>query len=301
MLIYAPNENGRLEIAQDIHSCATDQDVLELGQSFFKYFVHYCKCSPIIFKAVDNISTSPLPPPLIDSVQNQIPNSITPTTHSEARTDALIRDNYRCMLSQKVDIDTYRRSPFLQVQLGLSPPPDVDQTECCHILPYITSDLQESKENISVRTTCATIFTALERFGGISHLERNQHGPHHLTNIMTLQTGLRKNFDRLQLWLDPVEGVDNTYTIGRQFPGLRLDLPQTVTFTTSTPGFPLPDRRYLALHAACARVIHLSGATEAISSIIEEMEQTRVLSEDGSSAALLEYLWSMDSAVFARW
>ncbi|KAL5638589.1 hypothetical protein ACGC1H_005304 [Rhizoctonia solani] len=112
---------------------------------------------------------------------------------------------------------------------------------------------------------------------------------------MTVQLGLRQNLDLLHIWLDPVEGED-TYAIGKRYPGLRPDLPKTVTFTTATPALPLPDRHYLALHAACARVAHLSGATEAIGSISNEVEHRGVLSEDGSSAELLEYFLSVHSA-----
>jgi hypothetical protein len=52
---------------------------------------------------------------------------------------------------------------------------------------------------------------------------------------------------------------------------------------------PPPDPRYLKLHAACAQVAHLSGAGEYIDNILRDVETTRVLAKDGSSADLLNF------------
>ncbi|KEP47309.1 hypothetical protein V565_160520 [Rhizoctonia solani 123E] len=284
MLIHAPNNDGRLAIAQDINACATDQDVFKLGQSFFKHFASY-------FKFFD-ISSSLPPSPNHDIFGSQIVT--TPTTYPQAKNNALIRDNYRCMLTNKVDLSTYSNCPALQEQLGVDPPPNVDITGCWHIIPqFVVND------NQGEQFAHDTMLKVLERFGGISHLELNNRGIHHWTNIMTVDIGVYQGFNLLDLWLDPVEGTDNTYTIRKRFPGYRQELPQTVHFTTSTPDLPLPNPRYLALHAACARVVHLSGASEAISSIIRKMEQTPVLSEDGSSAELLEIMLSVHSTPVA--
>ncbi|CAE6481682.1 unnamed protein product, partial [Rhizoctonia solani] len=278
MLIHAPDEDGRHKIAQDINACATDQDVLELGKSIFKFFAQY-------FVFIDMMKSRP---PHIDPCQIQRSGSVTPTpaTYSEAKNNALVRDNYRCMLTGAIDATTYDNRPALREQLGNNPPPDVDETECWHILPqYIISDIHSAQEK---RIDCPAIFKVLERFGGISHHELIEHGLHHWSNLMTVQLDLRLNLNRFRVWLDPVKGLENTYTIGRRHPGLRPDLPPTITFTASDPTLPLPDRRYLALHAACAKVAHLSGASEAISLLGNKHEHNGVLSEDGSSAEILE-------------
>ena len=76
-------------------------------------------------------------------------------------------------------------------------------------------------------------------------------------------------------------------------PNARYILPHyktTVTFTTSDPEkLPLPSPAYLAIHAACARVAHLSGAGEHIDRVLRELEHTKVLSKDGASAEALEH------------
>ncbi|EUC53633.1 hypothetical protein RSOL_014540 [Rhizoctonia solani AG-3 Rhs1AP] len=73
----------------------------------------------------------------------------------------------------------------------------------------------------------------------------------------------------LDIWLEPVEGEDNVYNVGRLNPAFYPEVPPTVTLTTNHH-MVLPDPRYLALHAACAKVLHLSGAAELINSVIRD-------------------------------
>jgi len=68
---------------------------------------------------------------------------------------------------------------------------------------------------------------------------------------------------------------------------------QVITFSTDNPKLPVPSREYLKLHAACAKVAHLSAAAEYMDSVIWEMEETLVLSSDGGSTAVLEHaIWT---------
>ena len=61
-------------------------------------------------------------------------------------------------------------------------------------------------------------------------------------------------------------------------------LPTTVTFTTPDPVLlPLPDPKYLALHAVCARVAHLSGAGEHFEELDRDTEEIAVLANDRRS------------------
>ncbi|TFK36248.1 hypothetical protein BDQ12DRAFT_254862 [Crucibulum laeve] len=66
--------------------------------------------------------------------------------------------------------------------------------------------------------------------------------------------------------------------------------PKTVTFKDySGLGLPLPSPTYLKIHASCARIAHLSGAADYIDMVLREMEDIKVLSEDGTSAELLNH------------
>jgi hypothetical protein len=62
-----------------------------------------------------------------------------------------------------------------------------------------------------------------------------------------------------------------------------------IEFTTPDPEtLPLPSPEYPQVHAACAKVAHLSGAAD-MDKILRELEDIRVLSKDGASAEALEY------------
>ena len=66
--------------------------------------------------------------------------------------------------------------------------------------------------------------------------------------------------------------------------------PKQVTFTTRDQAkFPVPSPTYLAIHAACANVTHLSGAGKCIEKFYEDMEASQTLATDGSSASMLEH------------
>ena len=54
-----------------------------------------------------------------------------------------------------------------------------------------------------------------------------------------------------------------------------------VTLTSPDPEtYPLPDPRYLAFHAAVAKVVHIAGIDEHLYAILEKYEDIRVLSDD---------------------
>jgi hypothetical protein len=60
-----------------------------------------------------------------------------------------------------------------------------------------------------------------------------------------------------------------------------------VTFTSVDPNlYPLPDRRYLTLHAAVAKVVHMAGMAEYLDDLVRKHENIRVLSDESH----VEYL-----------
>jgi hypothetical protein len=98
----------------------------------------------------------------------------------------------------------------------------------------------------------------------------------------------------------------NTYRIcsSEEYSRSIRHLPSTVTFKCHYGNFDLPDPRYLKMHAACCRVAHMSGASEYMDDILEDLDkgQTKVLSEDGSGGKILEFalLASKDVRVTAH-
>jgi len=68
------------------------------------------------------------------------------------------------------------------------------------------------------------------------------------------------------------------------------DYPKIVTFTTPDQDkLPVPSPNYLAIHAACAKVAHLSGAAGCIDQFYRDMDDSKTLVPDGASASMLEH------------
>jgi len=150
------------------------------------------------------------------------------------------------------------------------------RTQCAHILP----------PSMCHAISGANVDGPKRRMGGVSvAYELNGADIHRLENVMTLAIHVHDAFDQLELWLEATN-VANQYTVRANNPGTLTTLPETVTFHAQG-NLPLPDPRYLALHAACAKVAHLSGAGEYIDTIDRDLDTALVLAHDGSSARLL--------------
>lgn len=63
--------------------------------------------------------------------------------------------------------------------------------------------------------------------------------------------------------------------------------------------FPLPDPRFFAFHAASAKLVHATGLGNYLDDIMDDLEMSSVLSEDGSTPDLLTRALNM-SAVSNR-
>ena len=161
----------------------------------------------------------------------------------------------------------------------------------------------------------------LDRFG-YGDIQKELEGPaiHSLGNVLTLQTGVHNLFEGLNLWLEPVSGKvqsrsplrcrlyadlgeqAHTYDVRLADPvlGRGMGIKSPVQFKVHhvdisgckrpDPAYlPLPDPRYLELHAACCKVAHMSGAGQYLHNIFYNMEDLRVLEEGGQSAEVLVY------------
>jgi len=86
------------------------------------------------------------------------------------------------------------------------------------------------------------------------------------------------------------QNVENEYKLEAAKPFILNDYPEYVTFKTPDPvQFPVPSAAYLAIHAACARVAHLSGAGACIDKLYRDMDDSTTLDPNGASAEMLEH------------
>ncbi|KAI0313584.1 hypothetical protein OF83DRAFT_1175544 [Amylostereum chailletii] len=167
-------------------------------------------------------------------------------------------------------------------------------TEAAHIFPrkIISERRRDDDFDSDYASACWTI---IERLAGVNLLvdEPNRNDFYRLSNLLTLHPKVRGPFDRLKLWFTP-EDVPGKYKV-HQNPSLRhtdnmAGVPPFVQWETDNPvERPLPDPHFVAIHASCAMVTHLSGAAEYIERVLDsrENQDTPVLASDGSMADYL--------------
>ncbi|KDN36793.1 hypothetical protein RSAG8_10575, partial [Rhizoctonia solani AG-8 WAC10335] len=280
LLIQAPSSEGRTFVAKRINDCATDREIIELGESHLNQLVQ-------LFKALRALSSTPCHSP--NESQLDLP-AAAPTSDLGVENQALVRGNYRCVLSNAVDIDAVEPLPWLEKEV-IAKRVIVMPTRCCYILPE-QADWDYAEES-GHRDTLAHLF------GGNHGLTPAGPRTHDLRNMITLDVGCYSSFKELFIWLEPTGEAENQYNIVGRKDYHRNTLPEVVTFSSTSPDLPLPDPQYLAFHAACARVVKFSGGAETIDRILRELEKEKALAEYGSSVRPFDHLLKGESvAVF---
>ncbi|KAG8900846.1 hypothetical protein FRC00_010814 [Tulasnella sp. 408] len=196
----------------------------------------------------------------------------------------LRRENYRCVLSGKVHFCALEAG-LTERQSGESP----TTVDNAHIVPCSlkSSGEEESREHSD------GFWQLLSTFSGIPLEELNGTKIDCPENGVALGHMFHDLFDRLLLCFEATDDP-NIYRVLSWTRG-DYGLPKTVSFV-SRHRIPVPDPRYLALHAACAKVVHQSGMAEILDELLEDLERTDVLSSDGSSASLLHHTLAMAAA-----
>ncbi|KAG8906721.1 hypothetical protein FRB99_006319 [Tulasnella sp. 403] len=154
-----------------------------------------------------------------------------------------------------------------------------------------------------LRSQKSQFWQTVEMFSQVRQEELDGYDINRLENVLTLNITAHHLFGALYIWLKPIPDRPNCYEIGR-VPKLdrlvpELLLPAGTVIELTTPdeaNLPLPDPRYLALHAACAQIANVSGVAEYLKELVEELEDRAVLSEDGSSFRLLDHALSLVNA-----
>ncbi|KAK0444204.1 uncharacterized protein EV420DRAFT_1768322 [Desarmillaria tabescens] len=265
-LIEAPSRD---HLAGSINKRSSDDDLLALG----RYYI--CR----LFKAVKGPTSVPSDSPSPPSIEYE-QSSLT------IKEVVLLRDGHHCMLRTDLyDISYVEQNPSILEAQSLNWA--FSSLYCTYIFPE--SNLGDGAEHPSDKLEwAASVWAAMHMFG---MEELNGAGNHRLENVLTLCDVLHEYFGKLD------DGQPNTYVAVSTMFGLIGRLPsRVVTFTTPDPkALPLPNPAYLALHAACRRVAHMSGAADYVKNALQEEEEVRnrietmgVLAEDGSSMDLFE-------------
>ncbi|KAF8810920.1 hypothetical protein BYT27DRAFT_7185242 [Phlegmacium glaucopus] len=301
LLLHRPSAQARLAVALEIVSCNGETALLANGKIYYDLYLRAFKMAkgPILTPS-QHISR-----PSFDTRKSMVMEMLVeaPQNHREAKRNGLIRDQFCCLVSGDYDMASVEKNLELQYIVDASQHL-LAETNCAHIFSESTnSSISGDNAGGSKHQYAASVWAVMDRFG-YPNIVRELNGAniHRLQNVLTLSVEVHGKFDALKLWFEPTNKT-NTYTV--QTPHTRYLRPSykpTVTFTTPDEDkLPVPSSEYLAIHAACAKVAHLSGAGEHIDKILREMEDTKVLSKDGASAEILEHaLLPLSQAVYVH-
>ncbi|PBK69396.1 hypothetical protein ARMSODRAFT_1018811 [Armillaria solidipes] len=282
-LIYSPSTKGKACLAEEISSCDGDNELLA-GLSYL-----YIMAMIRIFKnpkgAIPTPTSVHSPRSSFQVTADDIAVLLSQPTasSSNAKKLALARDNYRCILSGNVDTNSS--------DTGLTTVNETERitdTQLGHIFGEFMSDCIVGMTDAAHKKACLS-----SPYIYISVVEElNQNKIHCAQNTFTVSPEFHGPFGRLRISLQPIGHEDsNTYQINTYPPNRHVmyGLPEQVTLMDASASgqIPLPSRRYFQLHDACAKISHLSGAGEVVEQLFRDVEDLRVLAEDGGSSDLL--------------
>ncbi|KAF5339670.1 hypothetical protein D9757_014857 [Collybiopsis confluens] len=284
LILHAPSPFALEEISRTISSCGKNfEELAHLGKTFLDFLIWPFKRP--------KVSLAPRPSGLQsrDFVRDILiaahGTCRIPADHKNAKIQALVRDQYRCVITARYDSAAADIPGLLDhdndpLRTGVSP------THCAHIVPdsnYFNKDVHPDADDFakSVSTVLRCLLTKLDVIDKLSgsHI-------HSLYNVMTMEMNVLDWFYRLELWFEATP-TPNRYRIQTKNSFLRVPK-EIITLKSSRPNLlPLPDPELLALHATAAKVAFSSGANRYIDKILEDMEDFGVLEPDGGSLDIL--------------
>ncbi|KAJ6576625.1 hypothetical protein DFH09DRAFT_364914 [Mycena vulgaris] len=200
----------------------------------------------------------------------------------------MYRDRRRCVFTAKGD-----RPSLLEEHpdvADITDPQRSERLQVAHIISQsLTTGMSGLTDTAKTKLEWASSASAiLDRFAGIEIKnllgELDLHTP---INAMMSTFGPHDMFDNLGIWFEPAKdaqgnGIPHTYELIDSAPWRQPDLLYRVTFNqTSTfegESVEPPSPVLLALHAACARIAHMSGAADILERFDKDLDPHPVLS-----------------------
>ncbi|KJA27278.1 hypothetical protein HYPSUDRAFT_157352 [Hypholoma sublateritium FD-334 SS-4] len=254
-LLHHIQDLGLHTVVYEIVSCKDDVALLSVGQMYYDHYIRAFRANKDAVPTPSNHATRPSFDKMADIIKATLVEA--PQSHATAKKYALIRDGLRCVITGAYDTQSVMNLKELGNKFNSDPSLQMESMQCAHIFaesPNSSIDLQSPK-----RDYAASMWAVMQRFGYQS---------------LPDDLNVHCRFDELAIWFTATD-IPYTYVI--------------VTLTTpDRVKFPLPSPAYLSIHAACAKVAHLSGAAECIDKFYQDMEDRNTLSSDGSSASILE-------------
>jgi len=286
LIHHVPTDRGLRTVVHEIVSCADDSALLEVGKMYYNHYIRAFRAN----KGRTPIPTNHASRLSFDTIADMINDTLVeaPQSHAYAKKNALIRDGYRCVVTGKYDAGSYYEIRELEDKVRADSSLRVGATECAHIFAESTNSSIELGS--AKREYAATMWAVMNRFGHEELPdELNGSKVHRLENVITMVSEFHTFFDQLKIWFVPTN-EENRYKLESPDQTILRDYPQYVTFTTPDPvKYPVPSRTYLGIHAACAKVAHLSGAGQCIDKFYRDLEDWKTLDPDGGSVDMLEH------------
>ncbi|KAM5540234.1 hypothetical protein V8D89_006053 [Ganoderma adspersum] len=296
VLQYAPNDKGKANVANKILHCGAAYKGPQKDNS-----CHFAQLSDFFWQNIIvpvRVTGGKTPQPRSRTSYSGVAsadafrspagteavNALNSVTDAVCLTGhALRRDRHRCVISGKVDPEAIASGLGVHIGTGF------EVSRVAHIVPFsLRNSVGYSSSSTSASAAhLPSIWCALECFGGMSLANLMYAGINSLDNVITLSATLHRYFTALQVALEPIPDVPNTYRVltwGKVAP--RLGLPKTVKLFTQTDVL-LPNPAYLALHAAVCKLVWASARAEELTAVLDDLEEVTLLAEDGSSANLI--------------
>ncbi|KXN84426.1 hypothetical protein AN958_12636 [Leucoagaricus sp. SymC.cos] len=305
LIIFAPREEARNSVALSVDRCASEEELLELGRFYERYFLRRFRRIPrsdhreIAYELIEKAKPFSTMEELRGSLVFRSPRNIF-----ESQKSALVRDNFKCILSGIVAAQIWRKYADLFERVE---PQYLNFTACCPIMTNNARNWAETKVNATrfpilqqahvaqFATNAQSIFTSF----GYPDLAHNLDGNniHSLCNVLTLRTSLQAHFNELNLWFEPT-GIPGHYRVftPQNEPTItdfvfRIALAQpAVQLTTPDPVIlELPSPDLLELHAACCKVANASGLHDFYQAMDPEYGECHCGDPDGECTCFQEW------------
>ncbi|KAH6641631.1 hypothetical protein F5144DRAFT_140885 [Chaetomium tenue] len=287
-----------LELPIDIDGSEdVESDLDEKAQARFLGFADYLLNNFFLpIKASARKTYQPPPEFHYDTPSPQDGNSFveTPDRLSALNDACLIRDRHRCVVTRKFDSDEAetrlkRDGESARDDDGVpfeDDPRPFYLLKVAHILPGSLARSKKGTELNPSKQAALSILNMLD--DGVVHLIEGA-DIDKPRNAVTLDHNLHHWFSNFDIFFEPVpDADDHTYRIGFSLPSIlvRGILPVVrKLYLTEERTIEPPSPRLLAIHRAIAHILHLSGASNYINTILKDLEkaQWHCAEADGST------------------
>ncbi|RPD53568.1 hypothetical protein L226DRAFT_613839 [Lentinus tigrinus ALCF2SS1-7] len=299
-LRLSPDDAGRKALARDVLACHEDQELLAGLAHLYVFGLIRVFYNP-------NGPTPAVTPSLTPPEAAAQSNPSSSSSASELHDLLMLRDEYRCVFTGRLDPEEYEkhRSKYSSsTALAVA-------TNVAHIISQSLSDnMYGVTQAIQAKFTWAmTAGGMIAHIGGFDAQrilgDANLHSP---KNAFILSHDAHAQFNKLDLYLTPVKDVQeqvipDTYNAEHAYGEdylrqIRLELKDKVTFRSCSVDakvIPAPDPKIIALHAACAKIAHMSGAAEYLRELYRDTDAIAVMTEPNAASELSRALKTLQT------